>query len=87
MHAFDVLGDPVRRRILELLVDDELTSARSPGSCATSSGSRNRRSRSTCACSAIPASSVCAPTAPAATTRSTPRRYAACRRHYALDAA
>ena len=26
MHAFDVLGDRVRRRILELLVDDELTS-------------------------------------------------------------
>jgi DNA-binding transcriptional ArsR family regulator len=26
MHAFDVLGDPVRRRILELLVQDELTS-------------------------------------------------------------
>jgi DNA-binding transcriptional ArsR family regulator len=26
MHAFDVLGDPVRRRILELLVADELTS-------------------------------------------------------------
>ena len=26
MHAFDVLGDPVRRRILELLVHDELTS-------------------------------------------------------------
>ena len=26
MHAFDVLGDPVRRRILELLVDDELSS-------------------------------------------------------------
>ena len=25
MHAFDVLGDPVRRRILELLVDGELT--------------------------------------------------------------
>jgi DNA-binding transcriptional ArsR family regulator len=24
MHAFDVLGDPVRRRILELLDDDEL---------------------------------------------------------------
>lgn len=23
MHAFDVLGDPVRRRILELLVEDE----------------------------------------------------------------
>ena len=23
MHAFDVLGDPVRRRILELLADDE----------------------------------------------------------------
>lgn len=26
MHAFDVLGDPVRRRILELLADGELTS-------------------------------------------------------------
>jgi DNA-binding transcriptional ArsR family regulator len=25
MHAFDVLGDPVRRRILELLVDGELS--------------------------------------------------------------
>ena len=26
MHAFDVLGDPVRRRILDLLTDGELTS-------------------------------------------------------------
>jgi DNA-binding transcriptional ArsR family regulator len=26
VHAFDVLGDPVRRRILELLADRELTS-------------------------------------------------------------
>ncbi|MGJ3190010.1 ArsR/SmtB family transcription factor [Paenarthrobacter sp. FR1] len=26
MHAFDVLGDPVRRRILELLMDDEQSS-------------------------------------------------------------
>lgn len=26
MHAFDVLGDPVRRRILELLAQDEQTS-------------------------------------------------------------
>lgn len=26
MHAFDVLGDPVRRRILELLVGGEMTS-------------------------------------------------------------
>jgi DNA-binding transcriptional ArsR family regulator len=26
MHAFDVLGDPVRRRILELLAADELAS-------------------------------------------------------------
>jgi DNA-binding transcriptional ArsR family regulator len=25
MHAFDVLGDPVRRRVLELLADEELT--------------------------------------------------------------
>ncbi len=26
MHAFDVLGDPVRRRIIELLADGELSS-------------------------------------------------------------
>ncbi|MEV0396447.1 ArsR/SmtB family transcription factor [Polymorphospora rubra] len=26
MHAFDILGDPVRRRILELLADGEQTS-------------------------------------------------------------
>jgi DNA-binding transcriptional ArsR family regulator len=26
MHAFDVLGDPVRRRILELLLDEEHSS-------------------------------------------------------------
>lgn len=26
LHAFDVLGDPVRRRILEMLADGELTS-------------------------------------------------------------
>jgi len=26
VHAFDVLGDPVRRRILELLAEGELTS-------------------------------------------------------------
>jgi DNA-binding transcriptional ArsR family regulator len=26
VHAFDVLGEPVRRRILELLADGELTS-------------------------------------------------------------
>jgi DNA-binding transcriptional ArsR family regulator len=26
MHAFDVLGDPIRRRILELLADDEQSS-------------------------------------------------------------
>jgi DNA-binding transcriptional ArsR family regulator len=26
VHAFDVVGDPVRRRILELLADEELTS-------------------------------------------------------------
>lgn len=26
MHAFDILGDPVRRRIVEVLADGELTS-------------------------------------------------------------
>ncbi|MER5226298.1 ArsR/SmtB family transcription factor [Streptomyces flaveus] len=28
MHAFDVLGDPVRRRILELLADGEMSSGK-----------------------------------------------------------
>ena len=28
MHAFDILGDPVRRRILELLADGELPAGR-----------------------------------------------------------
>ncbi|MBM0260519.1 helix-turn-helix transcriptional regulator [Micromonospora sp. 4G55] len=28
MHAFDVLGDPVRRRILELLADGELSAGK-----------------------------------------------------------
>jgi DNA-binding transcriptional ArsR family regulator len=32
VHAFDVLGDPVRRRILELLADGELSSG---AVCAT----------------------------------------------------
>lgn len=31
MHAFDVLGDPVRRRILELLADGELSSGEITG--------------------------------------------------------
>jgi DNA-binding transcriptional ArsR family regulator len=31
VHAFDVLGDPVRRRILELLADGEMTAG---GVCA-----------------------------------------------------
>ena len=35
MHAFDVLGDPVRRRILELLNDDEPGPSR-PGTSAGS---------------------------------------------------
>lgn len=34
MHAFDILGDPVRRRILELLADGELPA----GSIATTIG-------------------------------------------------
>ncbi|MER7504305.1 ArsR/SmtB family transcription factor [Nonomuraea pusilla] len=31
MHAFDVLGDPVRRRILEVLADGELSSGEVTG--------------------------------------------------------
>lgn len=31
MHAFDVLGDPVRRRILELLAEDDLSSGQVVG--------------------------------------------------------
>ncbi|WP_246083364.1 hypothetical protein [Nonomuraea diastatica] len=48
MHAFDILGDPVRRRILELLADGEQTSGAitdviraefglSPAGCLTAS--------------------------------------------------
>ena len=48
MHAFDVLGDPVRRRILELLVDAELTSG-------AISDDRSRRVRD------LPTGSVAAP--------------------------
>ncbi len=38
MHAFDVLGDPVRRRILELLADGELTSGAISGVVQTEFG-------------------------------------------------
>ena len=41
MHAFEVLGDPIRRRILELLADGELTS----GVVAAVGGKRERRLR------------------------------------------
>ena len=47
VHAFDVLGDPVRRRILELLADGELPPGRSPASSRPSSGSPSRPCRST----------------------------------------
>lgn len=38
MHAFDVLGDPVRRRILELLADGEQTSGAVTGIIKKESG-------------------------------------------------
>jgi DNA-binding transcriptional ArsR family regulator len=38
VHAFDVLGDPVRRRILELLADGELTSGAITGVIQTEFG-------------------------------------------------
>ena len=44
VHAFDVLGDPVRRRILELLADGRADlGCRSPVRCGASSASRNLR--------------------------------------------
>ncbi|HEU4348600.1 MAG TPA: metalloregulator ArsR/SmtB family transcription factor [Actinoplanes sp.] len=38
MHAFDVLGDPIRRRILELLADGEQTSGAVTGIIRTEFG-------------------------------------------------
>ncbi|MGW3350796.1 hypothetical protein ACWDA3_46465 [Nonomuraea rubra] len=49
MHAFDILGDPVRRRVLELLADGEQTSGASteiiPAEFAISQPARGRRAR------------------------------------------
>ena len=38
MHAFDVLGDPIRRRILDLLADGELTSGQITATVQTEFG-------------------------------------------------
>ena len=46
MHAFDVLGDPVRRRILEILVDSEHASGEVVEVISGSSASPSRRCRS-----------------------------------------
>ena len=75
MHAFDVLGDPVRRRILELLAEGE----RSSGDVvdrrrSASSASPSPRSRSTCACCGTAASRRSGPTARAGSTPSRRRR-------------
>ena len=73
MHAFDVLGDPVRRRILELLADGEQPLGRGRrASSRPSSGSPSPRSRSTSGCCARTGSRPCAPRAPAGSTPSTP---------------
>ena len=71
MHAFDVLGDPIRRRILELLATVSARPAISAPSSRQSSGSPNQLSRSTCGCCANTASQPCGPTALDASTRST----------------
>jgi DNA-binding transcriptional ArsR family regulator len=46
MHAFDVLGDPVRRRILELLADHELPAGSITDVVMAEFGSPSPRSRS-----------------------------------------
>ncbi|GAA1576361.1 MULTISPECIES: ArsR/SmtB family transcription factor [Kribbella] len=38
MHAFDILGDPVRRRILELLAEGELPAGSIAGTIGTEFG-------------------------------------------------
>ena len=47
MHAFDVLGDPVRRRILELLAEGEHASGEVVAVVGANSGSPSRPSPST----------------------------------------
>lgn len=38
MHAFDVLGDPVRRRIIELLAETEMTAGETVGAISEEFG-------------------------------------------------
>ena len=70
MHAFDVLGDPGRRRILELLASGEHSSGELPPSPSGNSASRSRRCRNTCACCETAALPRCGSTARGASTRS-----------------
>ena len=72
MHAFDVLGDPVRRRILELLADGERAAGASVTSSRTSSASPSPRCRSTCACCGRAGSRTSGPRARAGCTRCRP---------------
>lgn len=56
MHVFDVLGDPVRRRILELLADGEQTSGAIAAVIQAEFGISQPGCPSTCACSGRAAS-------------------------------
>jgi DNA-binding transcriptional ArsR family regulator len=59
MHAFDVLGDPVRRRILELLADGEHASGEVVAIVQEEFDISQPRSRSTSKCCARAALRAC----------------------------
>ncbi len=73
MEAFDVLGDPVRRRILEHLAHGEQPAGEIAARVGRSSASASPRCRSTCACCGRAGSRRSARTGPGASTRSTRR--------------
>src|SRR5262249_35740364 len=72
MHAFDVLGDPVRRRILELLADGEQSSGEVGAVVQDEFGISQPGFRSICACSAPTGSRPSGPSAPDVCTASPP---------------
>jgi DNA-binding transcriptional ArsR family regulator len=74
VHAFDILGDPVRRRILELLADGEQTSGAITDVIRAEFGLSSPLSHSICECCVTAGSRLCGLRALAGSTPSSPRR-------------
>ena len=73
MHALDVLGDPVRRRVLELLAEGELTSGAITGIIREEFGISQPAVSQHLGVLRSGGSCTSAPTAPGGSTRSTRR--------------